>query len=141
MWAGAALAAGVAPVEEGQDMVGIIRQYEVGGKETLLEVAWNYGLGYNEIADANPGVDPWVPKRGQRVLLPTRWALPDAPRKGIVVNLAEMRIYSFRKLNGRNVVSTYPIGVGVDGLETRAGVYRIVLKLKDPAWIVPLSLR
>ncbi|KKM52060.1 hypothetical protein LCGC14_1555170 [marine sediment metagenome] len=141
MWAGAALAAGVTPIEEGQDMVGIVRQYEVGGKETLLEVAWDYGLGYNEIADANPGIDPWVPKQGQRVLLPTRWALPDAPRKGILVNLAELRIYFFRQLNGRNVLSTYPIGVGMEGLETPAGLYRIDMKLKDPLWIVPPSIR
>ncbi len=138
---GPAWAGGVSPLVPGQETVGLLRHYEVGGKETLLEVAWDYGIGYNEIADANPGLDPWVPKRGDHVRIPTWWVLPDSPREGITVNLAEMRIYSFIELNGRKVVSTYPIGVGMDGFDTPVGSYKISLKLKDPSWFVPASLR
>ena len=141
LMAGNAFSAGVAPIAKGQDMVGIIRQYEVGSAETLLQVAWDYGLGYNEIVDANPGIDPWVPEQGQRVLLPTRWIVPDAGRRGIVVNLAEMRLFSYGTLNGRKIVSSYPIGVGLEGLETPAGLYSIDLKLKNPSWFVPSGVR
>jgi len=135
-WAG-----GVAPLAPGQETVGLLRHYEVGGKETLLEVAWDYGIGYNEIADANPELDPWVPRRGDHVTLPTWWVLPASPREGITVNLAEMRLYSFGELNGRKMVSTYPIGVGMDGFDTPVGSYSISQKTKDPSWFVPVSLR
>ncbi len=135
-WAG-----GVSPLAPGQEMVGMLRHYEAGSEETLLEVAVKYGVGYNEMADANPAIDPWVPYEGERVVIPTRWVLPDAPREGIVVNMAEMRLYSFSELNGRKMVSSYPIGVGLEGFETPVGLYRIGVKLRDPSWFVPNEFR
>jgi L,D-transpeptidase ErfK/SrfK len=63
------------------------------------------------------------------------------PRKGIVVNLAEMRLYYFGRLNGRRVVSTYPIGVGLEGFNTPLGKYSISMKMVRPSWFVPFSIR
>lgn len=135
-WAG-----GVSPLAPGQDVLGILRHYEAGSEETLLEVAVKYGVGYNEMADANPAINPWVPYEGERVVIPTRWVLPDASRVGIVVNMAEMRLYSFSKLNGRRMVSSYPIGVGIEGFETPMGQYSIGVKLREPSWFVPVEFR
>lgn len=129
------------PIGRSKEVVGLMRQYEVGSEETLLEVALAYGIGYNEIAEANPGVDPWIPKPGDRVMLPTRWVLPAVKRKGIVVNLAEMRLYYFGRMNGRRSVGTYPIGVGVEGFNTPLGTYRISNKMRKPSWFVPSSIR
>lgn len=42
--------------------------------------------------------------------------LPDTPREGIVVNLAELRLYYYPK--GKNTVIVYPIGIGQLGRNT-----------------------
>ena len=65
------------------------------------------------IRDSNPGVDPWLPGAGTEVILPTRFILPPGPREGIVINLAEYRLYYYPK--GRNVVYTFPLGIGREG--------------------------
>src|SRR5262249_29698584 len=73
-------------------IVGEARLYRVRKGDTLMDVARLYGLGYNEIVDANPGLDPWVPPAGAVVLLPTEWILPCCTYQGIVVNIPDMRL-------------------------------------------------
>jgi L,D-transpeptidase ErfK/SrfK len=63
--------------------------------DTFLDIARDYDLGYNEIVGANPNVDPWIPKTGSELLIPTEWILPRAPHDGIVVNIPEMRLYYY----------------------------------------------
>ena len=67
------------------------------GGETLLDIARERNLGVPEISAANPGVDPWVPAAETLLTLPTRFILPEAPRKGIVVNYGDLRLYRFRQ--------------------------------------------
>ncbi len=115
--------------------------YAIRTDDSLYEVGRKYGLGYTEITAANPGVDPFVPEPGRRIVLPTEWILPDTPiRKGIVINLAEMRLYLLPSRNGRTV-ATFPVSVGDQGTETPVGRYSIVKKIKDPAWHVPKAIR
>ncbi|MFA7465622.1 MAG: hypothetical protein WCY54_11260, partial [Syntrophales bacterium] len=64
--------------------------------DTLPDVARHFGLGIKEISAANPDVDVWVPDGGRRIILPLSFTLPDAPRRGIVINLAAMRLFQFR---------------------------------------------
>jgi L,D-transpeptidase ErfK/SrfK len=112
-------------------------------RDTLLDIARKFDLGYNDIVNANPGIDPWLPGEGTRVLVPNRFILPDAPRKGIVVNLAEMRLYYYppaKKGQPRQVI-THPIGVGREGWTTPLGKARITQKRKDPTWTPPESIR
>jgi lipoprotein-anchoring transpeptidase ErfK/SrfK len=109
--------------------------------DSLVELARQYDVGYNEITAANPGVDPFVPKIGTRVTIPGKWILPDVPkRKGVVINLAEMRLYYFPP-RSRGVIETFPVGIGDEGWDTPTGTYRIVEKIVNPAWHVPLSIR
>jgi L,D-transpeptidase ErfK/SrfK len=136
-----ALAGGVYPYDRETGIVGFLLSYRVEGEETLHEVARRFNLGYNEITAANPEVNPWLPGEGNRVVVPTKWLLPNGIRKGIVINLAEMRLYQYMRLNGRKRVKTYPIGIGVDGSNTPTGTYRITQKLENPAWYVPKSVR
>ncbi|MGE5753367.1 MAG: L,D-transpeptidase family protein [Deltaproteobacteria bacterium] len=109
--------------------------------ETLPEIARRFGIGYGEITAANPGVDPFVPEPGRRIVLPTEWILPDAPiREGIVINIAEMRLFVFPNDSSRTVM-TFPIGIGDQGKDTPVGTYTIVEKIRNPAWHVPESIR
>lgn len=111
-------------------------------EDTLLDIARQFDLGYSEIVNANPGLDPWLPGGGQRVLVPNRFILPDAPKKGIVINLAEMRLYYYPKpqKGQRQQVITHPIGVGREGWTTPLGKTRIIQKKKDPTWTPPASI-
>lgn len=125
----------------GATIIGGQQAYTIRPDDSLPEVARRHDLGYTAITIANPGVDPFVPEPGRRIVLPTEWILPDAPiREGIVVNLAEMGLFLLLARGARSVV-TFPIGIGDQGTETPVGRYSIVEKIRNPAWYVPRSIR
>ncbi len=124
-----------------ESLIGFEQQHVIRNKESLLEVARQYGLGYNEIVDANPGIDPWVPTEGTRIRIPTSWILPQAEGNGIVINLSEMRLYYYLEMGLDKMVITFPIGIGQEGFETPAGVYSITEKVRNPTWYPPPSIR
>lgn len=111
-------------------------------EDTLLDIARRFDIGYTEIVEANPELDPWLPGGDQRVFVPNRFILPDAPHKGIVINLAEMRLYYYPKpqKNQRQQVITHPLGIGRQGWTTPLGKTRIIQKKKDPTWTPPASI-
>lgn len=110
--------------------VGQIKTYKARTDDTLLTIGERFGLGYVELRSANPQIDPWRPGAGTFVVLPTMHLLPDAPRRGIVVNLSEMRLYHFTK----DGVKTYPIGVGREGFSTPVGTTSVTRKQEGPTW-------
>jgi len=112
-------------------------------EDTLADIARRFDVGYDELIRANPGVDPWLPGEGTRIILPTQWVLPDAPAEGVVVNVAAMRLFYFPKpkKGEQRVVITYPIGVGKVGWETPIGSTTVVSKRKNPMWTPPDSVR
>jgi len=105
---------------------------------TLLDIGRHFGVGFDEMEHANPKVDMWVPRDGADVLVPDLHVLPDAPREGIVVNVAEKRMYYFRS---PTEVETFPLGVGREGWETPVGEYSIIEKTENPTWTPPASIR
>jgi L,D-transpeptidase ErfK/SrfK len=122
-------------------VIGKVEQYTVKKGESLIEIARMFDLGYNEIADANPGVDPFIPPAGLSVQIPMKWIVPDVPkRKGVVINISEMRLYLFTG-KGTNMMTTFPIGVGDEGKETPVGEFKVTMKIVDPPWHVPKSIR
>lgn len=129
-----ALAAPVATADEadGPDLAGAMQTHVVKGEETLLDVARTYDLGFVELMAANPGADPWLPGKGSRVVIPTRLILPDGERRGLVVNLVEMRIFHFSK-DGK-LLGTWPIGIGRESFSTPRGSTKVVRKQKNPTW-------
>lgn len=122
-----------------QSMVGELAVVPAGNDDTLSDLARHFGLGYNDIALANPAVDPWIVAEQQPLLLPLQFILPEAPRKGIVLNLANMRMFYFPKQQPGNV-KTYPVGIGRDGWDTPLGSTQIVAKKANPDWTVPESI-
>jgi L,D-transpeptidase ErfK/SrfK len=124
-----------------QGVGGIFGSHTIGSDDSLVELARHYDVGYNEITSANRRVDPFIPQVGTSVTIPRIWILPDAsPRKGIVINLAEMRLYYFHPRT-RDLVETFPVGIGDEGWDTPTGTYRIIQKIVNPAWHVPVSIR
>ncbi|MSP68471.1 MAG: hypothetical protein EXQ96_10385 [Alphaproteobacteria bacterium] len=130
--AGAGTAGAVSPpVSSNQDLIGEVRIHVVQGEETMLDLTERYSLGYTELMAANPGVDPWLPPKGLQVVLPTAHVLPTAPRRGLVINLGDQRLYYFRT-NG--TVITYALGIGREGLETPLGTTHVANKRAKPTW-------
>jgi len=122
----------------GQDsVIGHLASVPVQDGDTLLDIARHFGLGYQHIAEANPSLDPWVPQPSSRAILPLQFILPDAPRKGVVINLASMRLYYFD--DGK--LSTWPIGIGREGRSTPVGIMAVASKREHPTWYVPESIR
>ena len=128
---------------EGSDTIGAMLTATIADDETLLDVARRYGLGYEEITNANPGIDAWLPGRGTRITLPKRRLLPQATRTGIVINLPEHRLYWFPPTPRGEpaVVWSFPISIGKMDWHTPLGTTRIVQKIKDPTWTPPRSVR
>jgi L,D-transpeptidase ErfK/SrfK len=114
------------------EIVGEPSVHRTTADDTLLDIAHEHDVGYVAIIAANPVVDPWVPGAGRDIILPTQHILPDAPHEGIVVNIAEMRLYYFPKKD--DVPQTYPIGIGDEGTSTPNGTTRIVRKAANPTW-------
>lgn len=109
----------------------LVTVYTVQPEETLPEIGRRHGLGYVEVLAANPGVHPFVPDVGSQVVLPTVHLPPNAPSDGVVVNVADMRLYQWQ---GEDAPRTYPIGIGREELTTPAGKTKIVKKAANPIW-------
>jgi L,D-transpeptidase ErfK/SrfK len=126
----------------GEDsVVGKLGRVPAQEGDTLLDIARHFGLGYQHIVDANPDIDPWIPQDGERVLLPLQFILPEAPRVGVVINLAAMRLFYFSGNPKHPALSTWPIGIGREGRATPLGTMSVERKTEHPTWYVPESIR
>ena len=120
------------PVPENSDLIGRSSLIKANSEETFADIARKHDIGYLELLAANPEVDPWLPDRAAGVVLPMAHILPDAPKQGLVINLAEQRLYYFR---GEGDIVTHPIGIGREGYDTTPrGTTKIVRKKEYPTW-------
>lgn len=128
----------------GAELIGEIQYTKARHEDTLLDVAREFSLGQDEIVMANPTVDRWLPGEGTEVLVPRRFVLPEAARRGIVLNIPEMRLYYFvggGKSTGPTQVISYPVSIGRMDWRTPLGNTRVIQKLKDPVWRPPASIK
>lgn len=118
------------------DLIGRVQVTIATREDTFVDLARRFNVGYEELVRANPGVDPWLPGEGRRIILPTAFILPHAAREGIVINIAAMRLFYFpaRKANEPQVIYTFPIGIGRVGFATPEGTTKVLRKAKDPIW-------
>ena len=127
-------------VAENEDVIGRLAVIRLEKEEALPDIARHFSLGINTLAAANPGADVWVLKAGDRIVLPLSFILPEAEREGIVVNLAAMRLFYFKKDGNLQAVATYPVGVGTAERPTPKGLMHITRKKFLPTWYVPASI-
>ncbi|RTF74392.1 L,D-transpeptidase [Serratia marcescens] len=121
-------------------LIGENTTYTVPNDGRPLEaIAADYKIGLLGMLEANPGTDPFLPKPGTVLTIPTQMLLPDTKREGIIVNLAELRLYYYPK--GENKVIVYPIGIGQTGMHTPLEVTSISQKIPNPTWTPTANIR
>lgn len=126
----------------GSRLVGENRFHVVENDGGSLEaIAKKYNVGFLALLQANPGVDPYVPRAGSVLTIPLQTLLPDAPREGMVLNLAELRLYYYPP--GTNSVTVYPIGIGQLGGDTLTPtmVTTVSDKRANPTWTPTANIR
>ena len=127
---------------DGDNVVGHVQFKSIKDGETLLDIARQYNVGYNEIVAANPGVNPWLPNSENRVKIPTQFILPPKPWRGVIINLPEMRLYYFPPtslFNDQRVI-TMPLSIGKINWSTPTGNFYVKEKIRHPSWTVPSSI-
>ena len=125
---------------KGVEIIGETCRVMVLPGDSLIEMAREYDLGFNEIEAANPTLDAYVPTPGAAVTLPTSWIIPRAAAPGrVVVNLSEMRLFQIPRNPGP--VTTFPVGIGTEGWATPVGTFKVIQKQVNPAWYPPASIR
>jgi L,D-transpeptidase ErfK/SrfK len=123
----------------GDNVVGHTQWAQAVAGDTFSSIGRRYDVGYYQLVEANPGVDPNNPPAGTIIVIPTKFVLPPVARTGVVVNLAELRIYYYPPNSGK--VVTYPIGIGREGWDTPVGIMSITEKTVNPTWYAPASIR
>jgi L,D-transpeptidase ErfK/SrfK len=129
---GTAWAAGYSLAEDDTEIVGTLMPMRVRHEDTLASVAEAQGLGWRELVDANPDIDPWLPGEGTQIVLPTKYILPSGPREGVVINVAEFRLYYYPP--GTNMVVTFPVGLGRLDFPTPLVSTTIRAAVPNPSW-------
>ena len=129
--------------EGGDSVFGSVTTVRSDGRDTLLDIARRYGLGYHDVKLSNPEVDTWLPGEGTEVLLPTEFVLPLGKREGIILNVPEMRLYYFPRkgASGSPEVLTFPVGIGREGWRTPYVTTTVIQKRERPSWYPPQSIR
>jgi L,D-transpeptidase ErfK/SrfK len=126
-----------------QNVFGQDQSVQTVYEDTLYDLARQYSLGSEELIRVNPKLDPWIPGADKTVLIPGRHILPTGPHRGIVINIAEHRLYYYPKPQRHmpQQVITYPISIGKMDWHTPLGLTHVIAKQKDPWWHPPKSVR
>ena len=152
VWAALALWLGAGPLPAevaelpapGDSVVGAVYETVSRYGETTPMLAEKNQVGFHELLWANPAVHAWMPGEGTRLRIPRQYILPGARREGIVLNLAEMRLYFYEPAAagaGPGRLRTYPVSIGRLDWVTPLGLTRVTDRLENPAWYPPRSVR
>ncbi len=124
-------------------VVGAVEHVRARDEETLIDIAREFDLGYDQIVKANPDVNRWIPGNDTKVILPHRYILPGTVRKGVVLNIPELRLYYYLPASKCTPTSvyTFPVSIGRMDWKTPIGTTKVVKKDRDPAWRPTQSIR
>jgi L,D-transpeptidase ErfK/SrfK len=129
--------------DELPDVIGKLQYHRVAEQETVLMIARAAGVGFRALRAANPILQQYVPRPGTDLVVPTRFILPRSSYRGLIVNVAEMRLYLFprdARPGERVEIQTWPVGIGAEVAESPVGRFRITSKDANPTWVVPDSI-
>lgn len=124
---------------ESVDVIGHVQKTVAEKGDNFNTIGRRYDVGYYALIEANPEVNPDTIPEGTAVIIPTRFIIPNVPRKGIIINLSELRLYYFPP--EKNEVWTFPIGIGRQGWLTPTIITTIIAKKEKPTWVVPASIK
>ncbi len=120
-------------------LAGRMQHHLVEKGETMANIAKQYDVGFLALMAANQGVDPFLPREGYALTIPTQFILPPVEYQGIVINLAELRLYYFEPEYNR--VHVFPVGIGRVGRDTPEMETHVSQKRPFPTWTPPKSVR
>ncbi|EOX7387630.1 L,D-transpeptidase family protein [Enterobacter quasiroggenkampii] len=124
----------------GSRLIGQNQTYTIQeGDNKLQTIARRFNTAAQVILETNNTIAPVNPAPGTVITIPSQMLLPDTPREGIVVNLAELRLYYFPP--GQNIVQVFPLGIGQLGLETPVTTTRVSQKIPNPTWTPTPGIR
>lgn len=124
----------------GSRLIGQNQTYTIQeGDNKLQTIARRFNTAAQVILETNNTIAPINPAPGTVITIPSQMLLPDTPREGIVVNLAELRLYYFPP--GENIVQVFPLGIGQLGLETPVTTTRVSQKIPNPTWTPTPGIR
>lgn len=124
--------------EKGNDLFGQIQFTSIQEGYDFASIAHRYDVGYFELVEANPEIDPNQSPPGTVLIIPTQYLLPHISRDGIIINLATMRLYYFPK--GKKYFYSYPVGIARFNWLSPLGRFRVIQKIRNPVWVVPDSI-
>ncbi len=113
-------------------LIGEVNLHKVQKGDYFQQIAEFYNVGFLALLAANPNQDPFLPKVGSDLIIPNEMLIPYIPKKGIVINLPELRLYYFPP--NSNQVHVFPVGIGREGLSTPLTISYIGEKRKNPIW-------
>jgi L,D-transpeptidase ErfK/SrfK len=130
-------------VEKNSTVVGELKTILVSEDETVADLAIRYETGFQDLLIANPNSHHWNPKANSKYLIPSMYILPQESYNGIILNLAELRLYFY--IRGSDLyenikVLTYPVGIGRLDWKTPLGETFIESKVESPTWYPPKSI-
>ena len=130
-------------IENNSTVVGDLKSIKVSKDETVADLAIRYKTGFQDLLIANPNSHHWSPKANSKYLIPSMYILPQESYNGIILNLAELRLYFYIRgsdLYENTKVLTYPVGIGRLDWKTPLGETFIKTKVESPSWYPPKSI-
>jgi LysM repeat protein len=100
--------------------------YEVQSGDTLTRIAWNTGMPYWRILEANPSIEPNTISPGDVLAIPSKdvlLPLPVIPNKRIKVSISAQRLWTYQ--DGA-LLWEFVISTGIDRSPTQPGVFQIL---------------
>ncbi|RYX99557.1 LysM peptidoglycan-binding domain-containing protein [bacterium] len=106
--------------------------------DNLQTLAKRWNMRYRTLLALNNAKNPYL-FIGQKVIADKSIQVK-SDFDGIVVNIPERRLYHF---DSGKLLRTYPVTVGLPSKEwqTPPGSYKVLYKVKDPIWKVPVSIQ
>ncbi len=125
-------------------IIGEKRIYTVRKGDSLRLIGAKLGINWRLLAKQNHLNPAKFLRPGQKLTINTRRIVPKTMRDGILINIPDRTLYLFKN---RKLEKALPVGLGMtkwrekEVWQTPTGKFRILSKIKDPAWHVPLSIQ